>query len=90
MHANATHQRFDQFITFCQQQVAADIPGASLAVNMKADQSQALVKVTALANEFQSLPGVVRNAIIRIYTEADHHEALAMVSAVAWTGPIEA
>ena len=67
VHATATYPRSDDLITFCQQQVAADIPGASLSVNMKVDQSQALIKVTALAEEFQSLPGAVRNAIIRIY-----------------------
>ena len=50
------HPRSDDLITFCQQQVAADIPGASLSVNMKVDQSQALIKVTALAEEFQLFP----------------------------------
>ena len=56
---------------------------------MNVDQSEALVEVTALPTEINSLPGVVRNAIIRVYTEADHHEALAMVTAEAWTGPPE-
>ena len=89
VHADATHNRFNQFITYCQQQVAADVPGADLSINMNVDQSEALVKVTALPTEINSLPGVVRNAIIRVYTEADHHEALAMVTAEAWTGPPE-
>ena len=86
VHADATHNRFDQFITFCRQECAEDIPGATLSVNMKIDQTEALVKVTALPVEFDALPGVVRNAIIRIYTEADLDAARAMISDVAWTG----
>ena len=45
-----------------------------------------MVKVTALAAEFQSLPGVVRNAIIRIYSEAEHDQVVALVTSVAWAG----
>ena len=87
MHADATHPRFDQFITTCQQKMAQRLPDANLSVNLNLDHTQALVKVSAVPLDINNLPPVVRNAVIRIYTEADHHEALAMVTSVAWAGP---
>lgn len=64
------------------------LPAAVLSVNRRVDGQEALIKVLLTAATFQGrLSGPVRQAILRVYTEIDHAEALALVSALGWTGP---
>lgn len=88
LHVDMTHPRANDVVAWCQQELTEDIPEASVGVNTKLDQTEALIKVTALSEELAQLPGAVRNAIIRVYTEADYAEALAMVRSIAWTGEL--
>lgn len=90
VHIRLTHQRVADLLAAAEARIAARIPGATLSVNRNLTNTEALVKITATGAEFSGqLPGNVRSAIIRIYTEADHAEALAMVTDVAWAGVSE-
>lgn len=86
VHFNATHTRFAQCLDNARTRIEARLPGTVMSVNFKLDQTQCLVKITAAPGFTLSLPPVARAAVIREYTEADHHEAAAMVAAVAWAG----
>lgn len=49
---------------------------------------QALVKIATMeADLLTALTPGAANAVIRVFTEADHSEARALVSSVEWTGP---
>jgi hypothetical protein len=88
VHINLTHQRIAQLLAQAEIEIGERIPGATLSVNRNISNTQALVKITATGAEFNgALPGNVRTAIIRIYTEADHAEALTMTTTEAWAGP---
>jgi hypothetical protein len=61
------------------------VPGAELSVNTSADGTQALVKIAEGETGFRNaLSGAAKNAIIAIFNEATHHEALALVRAPGW------
>lgn len=83
-----THARAADVLAAAQNKVAQVIPGATLSVNQNIAGTQALVKVTDTVLNFRgNLPAPVRAAIIRTFIEADHAEALAMVTTLEWTGP---
>jgi hypothetical protein len=59
--------------------------GAELSVNQNVAGTQALIKIGADENGFRNaLSGAAKNAIVRVYTEADHAEALTLVTAPGW------
>jgi hypothetical protein len=64
------------------------LPGTTVSVNRNIAGTQALVKITCTETELRaSISATIQAAIIRVFTEADHDEAYALVSAEAWTGP---
>lgn len=61
------------------------VEDAELSVNRSLDGTQALVKIAEGETGFRNaLSAAARNAIVRVYTEADHAEALALVRAPGW------
>lgn len=84
IHLNLSHARSGDVLANAQTRINQRVPEASLSVTPNVANTQALVKVTATVSEIQALPNPVRNAIIRIFTEADHHEAVAMVHTPEW------
>jgi len=56
-----------------------------LSVNRNIADTQALIKIASTAIQFNAALAVnARGAIVRIFTEADHNEARAMVAATEW------
>jgi hypothetical protein len=90
VHVDMTHRRAEDFLAAAEAQIEQVIPGAELSVNRNIAGTEALVKVTGTTDFVTSLPGLVQNAVIRTFTEADHAEALAMVTTVEWQGEPEA
>ena len=65
------------------------VAGAELSVNRNVAGTQALVKIASTENGFRNaLSGAAQNAIVRVFTEAEHEIALALVRDPAWE-PIE-
>lgn len=89
VHFNATHARFSQCLDNARARITARLPDTVMSVNFKLDGTQCLVKITAAPGFTLSLPAVARAAVIREFTEADQHEAVAMVTTVAWAGVSE-
>lgn len=54
--------------------------------NVKADNSEALIKVYGDQRWINALPSGLRGKIVRVYTATDHDEARAMVTDEEWTG----
>lgn len=83
-----THNRAANLVTAAETTHAQKIPEAQLSVNRNAAQTQALVKAAATEAELRAqITGQVAAAILRVYTEADHAEAVTLVSSAAWAGP---
>lgn len=84
-----TNSRADQLIAQGTTMMLGRVPYATVSVNRNVTNTQALVKISATDAEFRgALSAQVRAAIIRTYTEADHAEAIALVTSEAWTGPV--
>ena len=82
-----THNRAANLVTAAETTHAQKIPGAQLSVNRSADGQNALVKIACTEAELRSkLTGQVAAAILRVYTEADHAEAVTLVNSTDWTG----
>jgi hypothetical protein len=79
-----THPRADVVLANAQAFVEQRLPGTEMSINYNLDRTQALIKVTTEPGFTLTLPGAVRNAILREYTEADHDEALALVRSPLW------
>lgn len=61
------------------------LPNNLLSVNQKRDGTRALVKVaTDPATIVARLPAAQRTAVLRVFDENTHHEALALVQAADW------
>jgi hypothetical protein len=78
------HPRADLVLANAQAFVEQRLPGTVMSINYNLDRTQALVKITTEPGFIETLPGAARNAIIREFTEADHHEALVLVRNSAW------
>lgn len=89
VHLNLSNLRANDFLADAQAKVNERIPEAQLSVARNLANTEALVKVTATLAEIQALPNPVRNAIIRIYTESDHDEAVALVHGPTWPQPVD-
>jgi hypothetical protein len=82
-----THPRAENLVTAAETTHAQKCPEAQLSVNRNVANTQALVKIACTEAELRArLTGQVEAAILRIYTEVDHAEAVALVSSTAWTG----
>ena len=80
VHINLTHARIAQLLAAAETHKLAS---GVLSINRNLANTQALVKV--LVSDFTArLPGNVRAAVLRVFTEADHHEAVALVRASEW------
>ena len=63
---------------------------AVLSENISADGTQGLIKMVHSEDDVKvRIPGPLRRSVIRIFTEKDFGEALAMVQSSEWTGIIE-
>ena len=60
---------------------SSELPRAELSVNLKADGTLALIKVVG---DLSTVSDTLKEAVVRTFTEADHHEALALVKAEDW------
>ena len=68
----------------------ARLPDAVLSITRNLANTQALVKIANTEAGFRAaLTVAAQGAIIRVFTEADHAEAHAMLRGAAWTGPGE-
>jgi hypothetical protein len=87
---NASHARLSQVLNAARSRASQRLPGTVLGVNRNLANTQALVKVPGTQADFvQTLSAQNRAAVTRTFTEADHATAVALVTAEAWTGPIE-
>lgn len=75
VHLDATHPAYGAILQTCRRM--HEQYGLRLSITLKADGTEALVKV-ATNSDWPALSawGV---ALVRVYTEEDHHEALALV-----------
>lgn len=65
----------------------ARVPNAELSVNANADGTRGLIKVAASEGDLTSrISATVRAGVVRVFTEADHDEAVALVTSPAWLG----
>ena len=95
VHVALTHNQIDAFFATVDALHRNRLATAILSVNRSVGWNaapptglrQALVKVATNATAMlAALLPAARNVIIRTYTEADHHEALALVTTVEWVG----
>jgi hypothetical protein len=65
------------------------VANAELSVNRNVANTQALIKIADTENGFRNaLSGAAQTAIVRVFTEAEHEIALALVKDPAWE-PVE-
>ncbi len=74
---DATAPQFAAFLASAADRHKGRESAAELSVNMKRDGSEALIKVRGAAV-------IVSPAILRVFTAADHHEAVSLVRDEAW------
>ena len=85
-----TSSRMNQALTAAEDLTRERLPAVDQSVNRNISLTQALVKVAGTGDALlAALPPPARAAILRVFTEADHDEARALVTAVEWTGPQE-
>ncbi len=80
VHLDARHPAYGAILDTCRRM--HEQYGPKLSVNLKADGSEALVKV-AVISTWPAL-NAWGAALIRVYTEADHAAAIALVKATGW------
>lgn len=80
VHLDALHPAYGAILHTCR--VVHEQYGPKLSINLKADGTEALVKV-AIKSNWPALKAWGA-ALIRVYTEEDHAEALAMVRSQDW------
>lgn len=80
VHLDALHPTYDAIIQVCR--VVHEQYGPKLSINLKMDGTEALVKV-AIKSDWPALKAW-GPALIRVYTEADHAEAVALVRSLEW------
>ncbi len=84
LHLDALHPKVAQTVDAARSQHEGQ-GDFKLSVNTKADGTEALVKVAGVLGDW--IVGKPWAApILRVFTEADHDQAISLVTAPAWTG----
>ena len=84
LHMDAMHGSYAPAVNASRAQ-HEDRGSFMLSVNLKDDGTEALVKVVGVTTPWVT-GKAWSGAILRVFTEADHDEAVTMVNAAAWTG----
>lgn len=83
VHLDATHPAYGAILDTCRR-MHEQYDALKLSVNLKDDGTEALVKV-AVKSDWHAL-SAWGPALIRVYTEDDHAEAVALVRSPQWEG----
>ncbi len=84
VHVNALHSKIAQLMDAARLQHEGQ-GDFTLSVNMKADGSEALVKVAGVLTDWiAGKPWA--GPVLRVFTETDHDQAVALATDPAWTG----